>query len=197
MEKNVLILLVILLFAGLFSSCDMIEPELSVGLGNYNFQRGEYQAAILHYLDALKEEQFTSWIYYNLGNVYNALGESDIALNIWQEAEDAENLELLFNIHFNRGCLFFQKAKYDKAYDAFKQAIIINPSSIEAKINLEYSLDKLESAQSVSAGNNSVSSGLEDSEQNIRGVLEFVRRKEVNKWKATTELEEEDIEFTW
>ncbi len=76
--------------------------------------------------------------------------------------------------------LLYEQARYQEAYDAFRRALSINSSSIDAKINLEHSLRKItrgrQEQQIEPAAGEGGSSG--ESER----ILDYVRRSKQRKW---------------
>lgn len=172
----------ILGFLLLSISCGNSAPSTRVLAGNLSYGRGQYQKAILQYLRADDEIRVgKDVIYYNLANVYYALGEGDAALKSWSMAEsDTDDADILFRIAFNRGVLYYQRGRYDESYRAFRNALTIRPSDIDAKINLEDSLSRIRSAvpQSSLTGENRISEGDEDSQR----LLDYVKRKEADSW---------------
>lgn len=179
----------IVLLVMLTSSCREAQPSTAVLQGGFSYSRGQYQKAILYYLDA--EDSATAGrdvIYYNLANVYFALGEGDAALRAWSQAENAtDDADLLFRIAFNRGVLYYQRGHYDEAYRAFRQALLIRPSDIDAKINLEESLSRVRA--SASSPSESGLDTSDDGDADKQRLLDYVRRKEADAW---TSLEEND-----
>jgi len=195
MEKNVLIVLaVVSLFLVSCGPMDVIVPVLK---GNYAYQRGEYQEATVNYLAALSGERYQEWIRYNLGNVYRALGEGEAALEMWNMAETAQNPQMLFLVHFNRGTLYFELGNYREAYEEFKRALELDHTSIDAKVNLEMSLEKIQAGKS---GAVSPAKSQEDSKQkiqdNLQRILEYVRHKEGDHWASSRE-NPEDSQNNW
>ena len=169
----------------LFSSCGQKNAYIEVVKGNYYFGRGMYQASVLSYLDALKEGTRTAWIRYNLGNVYHSLGETDAALGMWKEAEAEQDHELLFAISFNRGTLLYELGKYREAYEEFRHALEIDPARIEAKVNLELSLKKIGGGGPSSQSRDDQSVKRRDDPDR---VLDYVKKKEATRWKASDKL---------
>ncbi len=186
-------------------SCDVVEPAWSVALGNYSFVRGRYQQATIKYMEGLEEEEHEGWIYYNLGNVYNALGEGEAAFAVWDKAEGADSDKLIFRVYFNRGHLAYQRGEYRRAYENYREAVRRNPSSREAKVNLELSLSKLRaggSAQGASGpaaggGAGGVSGGGDAARGNHQRILEYVRKKEGRPWESGQEQESGDTVKDW
>ncbi len=193
MEKNVLIA-VVSLFLVSCSPKNVIVPVLK---GNYAYQRGEYQEAIVNYLSALSSERYQEWIRYNLGNVYRALGEGEAALEMWGMAETTQNPQVLFLVHFNRGTLYFELGNYRGAYEEFKQALELDHTSIDAKVNLEMSLEKIQAGKSEAVAPVKTQ---EDSKQaiqdNLQRILEYVRNKEGDHWASSRE-NPEDSQNNW
>ncbi|MBN2657205.1 MAG: tetratricopeptide repeat protein [Spirochaetales bacterium] len=196
MEKRFLKTLIPLAFALSFSSCNGLEPGLSVLTGNYNYQIGEFQQATINYVAGLESGRFTEWIYYNMGNVYFSLGEGGAALEVWTNVDSAEDRDLRYRLNFNKGVLFYQLGRYEEAYKLFKEALRSDPASIDGKINLELTLGKL-AAPSVPPGQGDGS--VEPSKVNpaeTQRMLEYIRRKEGELW-FSSEKEKENYREDW
>jgi len=177
--KNILILpALFLLSIFLFTSCEEAAAAYRVAQGNYSYARGAYQKANLNYFMAEEKNAEPEIIEYNLGTVFYALGEADSARELWQGVDPGENPELAFRLIYNRGILQYREGAYHDAYASFKKALQLNPSSVEAKVNLEHSFAKMNARESGTPeavpGVPSVSAGSEE----IQRVLEFIRRNE-------------------
>jgi len=181
MEKNILIFV---LTTSLFISCSLPEAGVNVLLGNYDYQKGDYQKAMVRYMDSLGSEKNDLWIRYNLGNVYYSLGEHQAALEEWQRVERSDNDKLLKNSYFNRGILYFNLGKYSQAASGFKQVLKLDSSDLDAKVNLELSLFRLFSET------DNQDSSRPDPKKNepvpvksdTRRILEYVKQKEPVLW---------------
>lgn len=169
----------------LFLSCDLMEPAWSVSSGNYSYTRGRYQQATILYMDSLDYGKYHPWIYYNLGNVYTALGEGDAALAMWEKVEDSNQEELLFRLNYNRGHLYYQRGEYTLAFENFRQALKHKPASRAAKINLELALGKVQAAGGAATSSKILGeeAGQDAADRgNHKRILEYVRRKEGQPW---------------
>ncbi len=186
MEKPAMKSPAVFLLLLLLASCGGRNAYIEVVKGNYYYGRGMYQASVVSYLKALEEGSHTAWIRYNLANVYHSLGETDAALGMWKEAEAAQDHELLFATSFNRGTLLFELGKYREAYDEFRHALEIDPSRVEAKINLELALRKLGGG-----GPSSQSHGDQPPKkrEDPDRILDYVKKKEATRWKASDRLD--------
>lgn len=167
----------------LAGSCSAGDPYLSVVEGNYAFGQGRYQGATVHYLQALSGKSHKRWISYDLGNVYHALGEAEAALDMWNKASTTTDDGLLYAISYNQGVQYYELGDYRKAYDAFRKSLEYDAASLNAKINLELSLRKLQPSSEGSSPR-AVAASTENSvsEQDSRRILEYVRRKEAQQW---------------
>ena len=183
-----------ILFLG---SCSADSRHLLVLQSNYSFSQGDYLAATVGYLNSLDDPQFPDHVSYNLANVYHSLGEFPAALSLWQEAEQTQDLDLIFRINFNQGVLYYEQGQFAEAEQAFISALLLNPNSVDAKINLELTLEKVSASvpnsgrrtqpadQNQDQGSNQNPQG-SDSPQALR-IFDYLRRKEGQQWVPPTD----------
>ena len=208
--RSVLSMLIVLA-AMVTAGCGSTGPMLSVLRGNLAYSRGDYQSALVHYLATDETSDDRGWILFNTGNVYYALGEQEAALSSWDQARQAAgSLEdggsgagratmLIHAASYNRGVLFYQRGEYRSAYDEFRYALAVNSQSVPAKANLELALQKIRAAeQAQQMGGNEVAEddGEATGPATLR-ILEYVRRKETQRWFANRELDESDDPRDW
>ncbi|PIE05032.1 MAG: hypothetical protein CSA76_01125 [Spirochaetales bacterium] len=181
-----------MLILSALSSCSNAAPSADVLAGNLSYGRGQYQKAILQYLHAGDTAAVgRDVIYYDLANVYFALGEGDAALRSWGLAEEnTDNVDILFRVAFNRGVLYYLRGHYDEAYRAFKRALKLRPGDVDAKINLEESLSRVRSTATRSR--ESEGAAAENGPEDRQRLLDYVRRKEAGAWKSKETLGEPD-----
>jgi tetratricopeptide (TPR) repeat protein len=170
------------------SACKIGGPYFSVLQGNYAFNRGRYQMSIVHYLDAMQYEGHQDWVLYNMGNVYHSLGELPAAFEAWkdvsEQADVTDEIELAFRTQFNQGVLNYELGKYEDAYKFFRNALILKSTNLEAKINLELTLRKMEAVGTLTAKPEAAEEVLQESSRNSQRILEYVKRKEGKRWQA-------------
>lgn len=195
------------LFFGLvafsLTGCSVEWSHLRVIRGNYNVSRGEYQRAIVDYLRAGDDGTFEPWIAYNLGNVYHYLGEAEAALDRWSVAENADVPDLVFGVAFNRGVYFLEQGRYEEALREFRSALKIDPTNIDAKTNFEIALERLEAREGLDRDIEKVERESAPSEENggsestATRMLDYIRRKEEQQWRANTEEAPQSEELDW
>ncbi len=189
----------LLLGVVMFVSCG--RPEIEVVQGNYRYRQGQYAEATIHYLRALEHGRYPGFLFYNLGNVYYSLGETEPALDTLVRASVAEeDHELLFRSNFNLGNIYYELGEYEKAVNHYIQALKADAGEIDAKINLELALKKADS----SSGERDVQeraeisrppqNELRESHQRILGLIE---RKENENWRMRREQTAEERELDW
>ncbi len=196
MVRNLLKISVALLVCLSFTSCERLLESGTILSGNQKYRSGEYQEAIIDYLKGFNSESNRDYFYYNLGNVYSSLGEYPSAFSIWGRTDGGVNSKLKFNLLYNRGFLEYQLGNYEESYKYNKRALMIIPSSIKGKINLELSLNKMNAAtygQSTDRAQRSSGSSSESDE--TKRILEYVRQKEAVSWGS--DHQEQNLENDW
>ncbi len=186
MEKYFLTGLIISLLL-INSSCSNSQVYIDVIEGNYAFSRGEYQEANLAYLKVKGQEPFSEYISYNLGNVYYALGEIDSAFEEWGSINGKLKTEITVRALFNTGVLLFELSRYEESYSIFRSILELDPYHINAKINLEYCIQKMNFTTENRSGIESTELEELEKTDDVSRVLDFVRRRETNIWKASTQ----------
>ncbi len=187
MEKYFLVALVVIAsFTSL--SCTNSGIYLDVIEGNYAFSRGEYQEANLDYLKVRNKKLYPNYISYNLGNVYYALGEINSAFKEWKSVSEDVESRISINTYFNTGVLLFELSRYEDAYQMFRKILEIDPANINAKINLEYCIQKMNFSRENSSNQQEEVLETNHGTYDVSRVLDFVKRKESNIWKSSENL---------
>ena len=170
------------------ASCNAYFPHLRVIRANYNVSRGEYQPAVVDYLRARDDSEVEPWLSYNLGNVYHFLGESPAAVEEWEASRDSGVEDLMFGSSFNRGVFLYEQGRFDEAIGEFRFALQIDPGSRAAKNNLELTLEKIAAGSELEGETTAGTSGAgsnQDDDGTTR-MLDYVRRKEEQRWRANS-----------
>ena len=185
----------------LASSCGRAQGKLLIMEGNFFNTRGFYTDAISSYLKALNDTEAAPYAEYGLASAYFSLEEGEAALERYKAAEmdllelkGDDHPELRYRIYYNMGIIYFEKGEYAEAAKAFRDALKVDGSRIEAKRNLELSLltiNRTSSPQAISPQGKT-----EDGRQGSGGasstLFEYLRQKEQEQWKSKEWTEEND-----
>jgi len=178
-----------LLLISTFLSCG--GSRLRVAYGNYEYAQGEYGQATISYIRALKSAKAgparardRSVLYYNLGNVYHALGETISATNTLSRAVSAGDWEELESrANFNLGNIYYELGQYNRAAEHYIASLVADPNDIDAKINLELALKRM-------SGGAEAESEIEAQPAKPLGeryqkILRLIQRREEKTWRST------------
>jgi Ca-activated chloride channel family protein len=189
----------------LFTSCAKTQGKLLVMEGNLLNARGYYTEAISSYLNALNYEEAAPYAEYGLASVFFVLEEGEAALDRYREAGrvfndmQKDHPELRYRIHYNSGIIHFEKREYEQAAEAFREALKIDGSRIEAKRNLELSLLSVaRSPQQAASAQDITGIGREGPAGSSAILFEYLKQKELEQWKSrewTGESESSGLDY--
>ena len=186
-----------LLLALTLSSCG--GAMLRVAFGNYEFAHGEYGQATISYIKAMDRARDKSVLLYDLGNDYHALGETGSAVGaLSQAASEGEWDELGFRAHYNLGNIYYELGKYGEAVDSYIASLMADPNDIEAKINLELALKKMNGSNRASESETEIKAEQADPlGEEYQKILRVVKRKEEEIWQSTQKEPSESLPGDW
>ena len=160
--------------------------------GDFFNTRGFYSRAISSYLKALDYNEAVPYAEYGLASAYFSLEEDSSALDRYDAAGQGlselsgDDNELRYRIFYNTGIIHFERGEYDEAVKAFRDALKVDGSRIEAKRNLELSLMTINRAGTPQAASSSekTESGREGTDGSGSAIFEYLRQKEQEQWKS-------------
>ena len=127
------IAVVVLLLAG----CTEPKATKLNRAGNAAYEAGDYQTALDRYREAQVEEPDQPAFAYNAGNALHRLQQFDRAVPESQRAAASGPDEVRFRAYYAVGNHYFRQDRLREARDAYKNALKLNPSDLDAKFNLE------------------------------------------------------------
>lgn len=202
---------IFMIFAAVFVALSFILPEFAqvalttvflavlggcsaetgfVMRGTYAYHQGKFRTAIAEFKKAAESaeqsenQQALDYALYNLGSTYAAMDEREAAekyfLAVSNEAPDS----LRFAAFYNIGILAHKNGDFEAARDNFRKALEIDSHSIDAKINMELSLQVANQgareAQSEAIQGSEEKDGQSDLEKSI---FEHIKENDQKQWK--------------
>lgn len=131
------------------TSCSAWQKENGAVLtGLYRWKRHDYQNAAASFLDAaersreIKNDELLQYALFGLSASYLMQDENDAALAKLDDMPPALPPSLAFATYYNRGIIAFRGGYFNTAAECFKNALLIESGSLDAKINLELCLQQ-------------------------------------------------------
>ncbi|NLK46828.1 MAG: VWA domain-containing protein [Treponema sp.] len=142
----------VFLCALLFTSCsEKNKASFNILKGVINWVQEDYQEASADFLEAreisVQQQDSMAKIYaqYGLAVSYLMLNEKNATLNQLENLTGNDIPPLVrFGAFYNSGIVSYQQGDFNKAAEFFKQALLIDNSQINAKINLELAMSQIE-----------------------------------------------------
>ena len=151
---RILSITLLFLFAAAGVQAQRLPERALVRKGNRQYNKGEYEASIGRYEEALKAAPGQFEATYNLGNALYKAERFDRAEQTMVQAaadslrSDTERAEAFYNL----GNAQFKQQKYKEALESYKQSLRLNPADMEAKYNYAYTKRLLDKDQNGGGG---------------------------------------------
>lgn len=112
--------------------------------GNKMFEAENYFAADTFYLQALQADSNSIEAKYNLANSQLAQGRNDMAIKGYQEfVNNIADKSLKAKTYHNLGNAHANKQEWEKAVEAYKSALRLNPNDKETRYNYSFAKSKI------------------------------------------------------
>lgn len=139
----------LIVFCMVFVSCkgeNAVFGAKKILEGSWFWYQKKYNDSVEKYLqtvfDAQKEENLLleQYAVYDLATTYLVQNENDVALERYSQLENVEDKNIRYAVFYNCGIIANRKGNYEEAAKCFRNALKIDGTKIDAKINLELSL---------------------------------------------------------
>jgi tetratricopeptide (TPR) repeat protein len=116
--------------------------------GNELYTQKKYREAASAYEQAIKTQPQSVTGHFNLGNAMVQQKQYDSARKTFsQAANDSKEPAVQSGAQYNTGNTYMSQQEWQKAVDAYKQALRKKPGDSDAQYNLSYALAKLKQQQ--------------------------------------------------
>ena len=189
-SKASMVFVVSLIAASSISFTGCSSSSVEVLRGSFAFIQKQYSKAVSHFHSAQETMEKTgktqdlSYTLYDLGTAYSLLGEDEAAMEKFiQIAADAP-VQVRYGAYYNAGIIAHKNEDYEHAVEYFKKALEADSTRVDAKINLELSIQSVEvnvqhsQSQAVpTAEENSINQDME------KAVFERIKENDQKQWK--------------
>ena len=187
-NKKFTSLTMVFVLAGLLSSCRSGRGTVLRGI--WDWHQKEYQKAtgqfLRTYTDAKIEENLSLQQYaaFNLASTYIMQEEYEAALQRLNQIEGSDDAKLKSAACYNIGIIKNRQGHYDEASEYFKKAILLDNSNIDAKINLEFSVQLAQSRSAQSAETEMTATNIDNKDNTLSDqVFTLIQQEEREQWK--------------
>jgi Ca-activated chloride channel family protein len=191
-RKIFLLTLTALSLSSCSSSIEGAFSMFGVAGGSVQWRRQNYNKAAEDFSkareNALKKQNeiLADYALYNLGVTYLAQGNNADALEAFGALFENSSKQIRFASFYNAGIIAANSGEYNQAEDFFKSALVVDPSSVDAKINLEIAQSLYEkSAQQAARELLSASESKQNHSAASRQVFSFLKEMETEQWKSS------------
>ena len=181
-----------------FTGCSSDTAE--VFKGTISYHKKNYKHAIAKYISAAQiasendDKQNLNYALYDLGTTYATLGENESALEKFDSISDDAPASVRYAAYYNAGIIAFKNSDFELAQEYFKNALQADNTRVDAKVNLELSMQ-----QGTAKGHQNESTSIEASQNEInskdieKAVFEHIKENDQNQWKNSESQSDENI----
>ncbi len=182
----------------LFTGCS--SDTTKILKGSYAFNQKQYSHAVSCYLDvAMNAQEEGNAVVYNfslfdLGTAYSKLEENEAAMEKYSQISENALDSVRYAAFYNAGIIAHKSGRFEEATEYFRKALEIDSSSIEAKINMELSIQQAEvevqqkKAQAIPATDEKP-----DNPELENAIFESIKENDKNKWKSSESTSEQNL----
>ncbi len=150
MKPYIIILLLLTIITGQAQQNKQTDKAVAkyINKGLRSYDKADYNEAELNFRKALAKDPVNAIAAYNLGLTQTEQDKNLEAAHYFEKSGKQANEPLLKSkAYFNQGNVWYHKKKYEKAVEAYKNALRQNPEDEEARYNLALAQRKLKQQQ--------------------------------------------------
>jgi len=193
-HEKLAVSLVALCFCSCSSEFDESKKILSAV---WNWNQKQYTEAVANFNQSLDEarvngdEMIKQYALYGLATTYLMQNENAAALEKINELSGNAPNKIRFAAFYNSGIIAQREGDYQKAAELFKNALLVDPSNVRAKINLELSYNQQAQRAKESERQLNGANEISPEESDLqKSVFNRIREKDQQQWKNTQQEQE-------
>ena len=166
------------------SSADILK-------GSFAYAQKQYSKAVAYFNSANEAAKKTNnneamqYALYDLGTAYSLLGEDEAAMEKYAELAQDGPVAIRYGAYYNAGLIAHKNEDYEHAIEYFKKALEADSAKVDAKINLELSIQSIE--VNVQHTQSNAVPATEDNQTNSKdmekAVFERIKENDQKQWK--------------
>jgi len=176
----------------MFSSCSRrLDSAADVLAGTVRWHQKNYVDATSGFLKVTEKavssenDYLMQYGLFGLSATYIMQNEDEAALERIKQISPDASEDILFAAYYNTGIIAHRKGEYEAAADAFKHALMIDGSNVDAKINLELSLMNKSVVPTTAEQSTDTTVPASDTSSRQDLIFSLVKENEKNQWKNT------------
>ena len=171
--------------------------------GTIAWHNKDYKVSVAKYKDVAENKEnensfVQDYALYNLGASYSMLNEEKSAIEKFSQISSDSPKSVQYGAFYNMGVIHFKNGEYDLAKELFKQAIQIDNTKIEAKINMELSIKMV---QAEVKQNQSEAVPAAESKEKMPdmedALFEHIKEQDKKQWKNSEENQNIDYSLDY
>ncbi|MDE2888558.1 MAG: tetratricopeptide repeat protein [Gemmatimonadota bacterium] len=111
--------------------------------GNRMFHEGRFEEALKYYREAQVENPEAPQLRFNAGDAYFKKNAYKDALQEFEQALKSRDPSFLARAYYNMGNVHVRQQNLQQAAEAYKRSLALRPDDLDAKVNLEWVLEKM------------------------------------------------------
>ena len=180
--------------------CGCSQKRTTVLKGVYAYSQQQYQHSISLFKqaeqEAVEEENQTArdFCLYDIGTAYLKIDENAAAMEKFAQISEDAPANVKYRAYYNAGIIAHKNSDYEKAADFFKKALQADSSKINAKINLELSIQQQEI--DVKKKQNQTTPASEEKSRNSdlqKAIFQRIKENDKKQWKNSDDSQNKNL----
>lgn len=111
--------------------------------GNLMFHEGKFEEALEYYREAQVENPEAPELRFNAGDAYFKKNAFQDAMQEFGQALKSQDPSFLASAYYNLGNVHVRRQNLQQAAEAYRRSLSLRPDDLDAKVNLEWVLEKM------------------------------------------------------
>lgn len=182
----------------IFTGCSSNTVEIFKG--TFAWHQKQYRSSVSSFKNvaenaaANNDEIVLYYALYDLGTAYSLLGEDEPAMNRFVAIPDTAPDNVRYAAFYNAGIIAHKNEKFQEAQNYFRKALEIDSTKIEAKINMELSMQMAqETARQKESQAIPAQEEKEDLQDMEKAVFNHIKEKDQKQWKNSESNQQSNL----